>query len=108
GISEEDVTILKEGFKKGATLYDSTSKAGTENELLLWIQLKEDSKLVLPNFSQLVKCKSEKQDGKVVFDFATISEIIATYKSDIEKVEVYANTFTTIIENFDGEIQSIL
>ncbi len=34
GISEEDVTILKEGFKKGATLYDSTSKAGTENELL--------------------------------------------------------------------------
>ena len=35
---------------------------------MIWIVLKENSKLVLPNLTQLVKMKEEKVDGKVVLD----------------------------------------
>jgi CRISPR-associated protein Csh2 len=48
GVTTDDIAKLKEALRCGATFYDSSSKAGTENELLLWVQLKEGSKLVLP------------------------------------------------------------
>ncbi|TAE68700.1 MAG: CRISPR-associated protein, partial [Bacteroidetes bacterium] len=53
-LSIDDIEKLKEGLRKGVTFYDSSSKAGTENELLFWVQLKENSKIVLPSFIDLV------------------------------------------------------
>ncbi|HET55387.1 MAG TPA: CRISPR-associated protein, partial [Ignavibacteria bacterium] len=52
-----DVEKLKEAMSRGVTWYDSASKAGSENEALIWITLKENSKLVLPNLTQLVEMK---------------------------------------------------
>ncbi|MEI7595763.1 MAG: type I CRISPR-associated protein Cas7 [Bacteroidota bacterium] len=98
-INSEDINILKEAMRRGATYYDSASKAGTENEFLLWIELKETSKTVLPNLNNLVKMKSEKQDGKVVLDLAELSKILNQFDAEIEKIEIYRNESSLIIEN---------
>lgn len=98
-LSEEDINKLKEAMRMGATYYDSTSKAGTENEFLIWVQLKETSKLVLPNFNNLIVLKPEKAEGKVVLDLQKLSEVIAKNISEIEKVEIYRNDASISIDN---------
>jgi len=98
-LSEEDITKLKEAMQRGATYYDSTSKSGTENELLVWVQLKQDSKLVLPNFSQLIKLKGEKEDDKVIADFVGVNDVLGKHQDEIEKLEILRNVGSIKIEN---------
>lgn len=104
-LSVEDINILKEAMRRGATYYDSASKAGTENELLIWVQLKENSKLVLPNFTQLVKMKKEKNDHKVVLDCDLLKEELNKHQQEIECVEVYQNKASIIIENLPENVK---
>ena len=98
-LTTEDINKLKEAMRRGATYYDSASKAGTENEFLIWVQLKKDSKLVLPNFNNLIKMKNEKEDGKVVLDLTKLSEKLKKHESDIEKVEIYRNNASISLHN---------
>lgn len=98
-LSVEDINILKEAMRKGATYYDSASKAGTENELLIWVELKEDSKLVLPNFTSLMKLKPEKNEGKVIIVMTELSNVLNNVKEQIEKIEIYRNAESIILEN---------
>lgn len=89
GLTGGDIDKLKEGLRAGATFYDSSAKAGTENELLLWVQLKEGSKLVLPSFIELISIAS---DG--VIDLSKVSNLLDKehIQSQIEKIELYYNT----------------
>jgi len=98
-LTDEDINKLKEAMSKGATYYDSASKAGTENEFLIWVQLKENSKTVLPNFSQLIEMKSEKKEGKVILDLSKLKEILSKYNEHIDVIEIFANNASVIIEN---------
>ena len=98
-LSNRDIDLLKEGMTRGATYYDSASKAGVENELMLWIQLKEDSKLVLPNISSLLICEEEKVEGRVVYDFEKISKQLSAVKKNLDKVELRLNTETVACTN---------
>jgi CRISPR-associated protein Csh2 len=98
-LSEEDINKLKEAMKKGATYYDSTSKAGTENELLIWVQLKDDSKIVLPNLSSLIKMEHEKRENKAVLDFSGLSDKLDHFSDEIDKTEIFYNAGSIIIEN---------
>lgn len=98
-LSVDDINILKEAMRRGATYYDSSSKAGTENELLIWVELKEDSKIVLPNFTCLLKMKPEKEDGKVVLDMNILSEVLKQFNSEINKVEIFRNENSIKVEN---------
>jgi CRISPR-associated protein Csh2 len=102
-LNDEDINKLKEAMQRGATYYDSTSKSGTENELLVWVQLKEDSKVVLPNFSQLIKLKDEKQDNKVVADLSEMNKVIEKFKNEIEVIEIYRNASSIEVENSPKE-----
>ncbi|GAB2770130.1 hypothetical protein GCM10027275_10930 [Rhabdobacter roseus] len=96
GISIDDIEKLKEGLRKGVTYYDSAAKAGTENELLLWVQLKENSKLVLPSFVELVTVKDDKTiDLQKVADVLTKEHV----KGEIEKIELYYSIGITKITN---------
>lgn len=104
-LSVEDVNILKEAMRRGATYYDSASKAGTENELLIWVQLKENSKLVLPNFTQLVKMKKEKTDNKVILDCGLLKEELNKHQQEIECVEVYQNKASIILDNLPENVK---
>lgn len=96
GISIDDIEKLKEGLRKGVTYYDSAAKAGTENELLLWVQLKENSKLVLPSFVELVTVN----DNKTI-DLQKVTDVLAKdhVKGEIEKIELYYNIGITKIIN---------
>jgi CRISPR-associated protein Csh2 len=98
-LSNEDINILKEAMRRGATYYDSAAKAGTENEFLIWVELKEPSKIVLPNFNNLTKMKSEKQEGKVVLDLADLAKYLKQFEAEIEKIEIFRNESSIIIEN---------
>lgn len=90
-LSDEDIKKLKEAMRRGATWYDSASKAGCENEMLVWIQLKKKSKIVFPNLSTLIDIKDEKEEGIVVYDFKKLKEHISELTEEIEKIELYIN-----------------
>jgi CRISPR-associated protein Csh2 len=94
-LNDEDIAKLKAGLSRGVTLYDSSAKSGTENELLLWVQLKPNSKLVLPSFVELV---SISDDDKRTIDLSAVSEILARphVKDAVEKIEIwYDSTAST-------------
>lgn len=96
GLTVDDIDKLKEALRNGATFYDSSSKAGVENELLLWVQLKEGSKLVLPSFVELITVNATKEIdlGKLA---ATLTK--ENMKQEIDKVEIYYNKAVTTIIN---------
>jgi CRISPR-associated protein Csh2 len=98
-LSDEDISKLKESMSRGVTWYDSASKAGSENEALIWITLKEGSKLVLPNLTQLLTMKPEKEDGKVVLDCEKLKTKLAEVKAEIESVEIAYNNNSIKLEN---------
>jgi CRISPR-associated protein Csh2 len=91
-ITNEDVVKLKDSLRKGVTYYDSAAKIGCENELLVWVTLNENSNLVLPNFSQLIRLEKEKTtEGKVVFNFSELKAVLDTNKKEIQVIEIYMN-----------------
>ena len=96
-LSTADITKLKTALRFGVTYYDSAAKAGTDNEALIWVQLKEDSKRVLPNFSQLVKM--DKKNGKVTYDLGGLKTVLADNDSEIEAVEIYYLKESVALEN---------
>ena len=103
-LNDEDVAKLKAGLSRGVTLYDSSAKSGTENELLLWVQLKADSKLVLPSFVELV---SIADDDKRTIDLSKVSAVLGRehVKAAIEKIELwYDSTATTVTGVPEGAV----
>ncbi len=96
GLTNNDIAKLKEGLRKGATYYDSAAKSGTENELLLWIQLKPDSKIVLPSFVELVEVNDKKE-----IDLQKIKFLLeqSHVKPEIETIELYYNKAITKVIN---------
>lgn len=100
GITDDDIAKLKQALRAGVTLYDSSAKAGTENELLLWIQLKEASKLVLPSFVELVSINVGENESREI-DLAKVSAILGRdhIQSEIEKIELYYDSAVTTVVN---------
>jgi CRISPR-associated protein Csh2 len=94
-LNNDDIEKLKEGLSKGVTFYDSSAKAGTENELLLWVQLKSESKLVLPSFVELVSIDEESRE----IDLSKVNEILQrpNVASAIDYIEIrFDNTATKV------------
>lgn len=102
GLSVDDINKLKEALRKGATYYDSAAKAGTENELLLWIQLKPDSKIVLPSFVSLIDINDDKE-----IDLSKIKALLSdpSIEKEIECIEIYYNRANTkVLEQPEGVV----
>ncbi len=102
-LSSDDIDKLKEAMRRGATWYDSASKAGCENEMLVWVELKENSKIVLPNFTTLIDLKDEKKDGKYVYDFEKLTTELGKFQGEISFVEVFYNKQMCELENLPEE-----
>ncbi len=98
-LSADDIAKLKEALQKGVTYYDSAAKAGCENELLVWVTLKENSKLVLPNFTQLMKMENEKVDGKGQLDMNEFKKVVETNSAEIESIEICLNQASIEVKN---------
>ena len=104
-LNDADIDKLKVGMRRGVTWYDSASKAGCENEMLVWVELKEGSKLVLPSFATLINLEEEKENGKCVYDFEALTNKLEDIKSSVESVEVYYNKQTCILKNLTKEVK---
>ena len=87
-VNADDVAKLKAGLSRGCTFYDSSAKAGVENELLLWVQLKPGSKLVLPSFVELVTVGD---DAARTIDLSKVAAVLARphVQSQVESIEIY-------------------
>ena len=96
GLTNNDIVKLKEGLCKGATFYDSAAKSGTDNELLLWIQLKPASKIVLPTLVELIDVNDNRE-----IDLIKVNNLLAEphIASEIEMIELYFNKVTTKVIN---------
>jgi CRISPR-associated protein Csh2 len=96
GITDADIDKLKNGLARGCTFYDSSAKSGTENELLLWVELKEGSMLVLPSFVELIDIK---EDTKRTIDLSKITEILKRphVKAALAKVEIWFDSAATTV-----------
>jgi len=98
-LSPDDISKLKEALQKGVTYYDSAAKAGCENELLVWVTLNPESKLVLPNFTQLIKMEKEKVDGRVQLDLGELKKVIEANVAEVESIEIILNKASIEIKN---------
>lgn len=96
-LNDEDISKLKAGLSRGVTLYDSSAKSGTENELLLWAQLKPESKLVLPSFVELIAIKD---DEKRTIDLTEVSKILSRehIQEAIDKIEIWYDSTAAKVE----------
>lgn len=96
GLQQKDVDKLKEALRVGVTYFDSSSKAGSDNEFLLWVQLKEGNKRVLPSFTEMVKV--QRTDRKVEIDVSTLSSLLKNLEAYIESIELFYLPESTIIK----------
>ena len=96
GYTKEDYEKFKRGCLYAATAYNTNSKMGCENEFALFVECKEDSKLYLANLDQYIKFEKQ-EEGKNIIDISELEEILEqeNVKSQIEKIEVYYNSYTT-------------
>lgn len=96
GVTTNDIEKLKEALRSGVTFYDSASKAGTENELLLWVELKEGSKLVLPSLVELVSVGLDRQ-----IDLTNVRALLAEPRvaGQVERIELYYHAAGTVVRN---------
>ena len=106
-ISDDDIKKLKEAMRRGATWYDSASKAGCENEMLVWIQLKDNSKNVIPSLVTLVELKPDKDEGKCVYDFSKLKTALGRISDDVDLIEIYYNDQTIKLENLPDGVKKM-
>ena len=105
GYTKESYEKFKRGCLIATTAYNTNSKAGCENEFALFVECKENSKLYLANLDQYIKF--EKQEEKNIIDVTELEEILnkEEIKSEIEKVEIYYNPYTTnLVGQKEGDI----
>ena len=105
GYTKESYEKFKKGCLIAATAYNTNSKMGCENEFAIFIECKENSKLYLANLDQYIRF--EKQDEKDIIDITELEEILnqEKVKSEIEKVEIYYNTYITeLIGAKEGDV----
>jgi CRISPR-associated protein Csh2 len=101
GLRAGDAYKLKEALRCGVTHFDSSAKAGSDNELLLWVQLKEDDKKVLPSFTEMVKVTHE--NGKVLIDLTDASQLLK--KVPDATIELYYLPETTTLKGAPEKAQ---
>jgi CRISPR-associated protein Csh2 len=107
-LSDADIEKLKLGLRYGASYYNSSAKAGTDNELLLWVELNEGSKLVLPSLTEMIKVLDNERRE---IDLDNVKSLLAQghVKPEIEKVEVFYNKATTAVINLpEGSVEQDL
>lgn len=98
-ITEEDISDLKEALKKAATNLNTTSKQGSDNVMLLWVEVDDDK--VLPNMKSLVKI-TKGNDGKAIVDLSQVMEVLES-KGVRNNAEVYAEKSLIDVVGVEGK-----
>ena len=98
----DDVQLLKEAMAVATTYYDSTSKKDSENELLLWIELRKGSEKVFKNFTNFIKVEKNTIFIKDIF-----TKYIGNHADSISKIELAYDKYNTTLD-FDYEDDKVI
>lgn len=96
GYTVEAYEKFKKAARVGATAFNTNSKSGCENELSLFIELKDNSELFLANLDRYVDV--QKKDEQVLYDLSKLAEVLAPHQDEIQSIELYRNPFTVEVE----------
>lgn len=108
-VTSEEIDSIKEALKYSVTFLDTTSKIGSENVLLLFVTLNENSKICLPAMKNFVEIKDDiNNPSKKIIDLEKVMCELFTKKDDIEKIELYYNINIYNVSqgsyNFNGKL----
>jgi CRISPR-associated protein Csh2 len=82
---------FKSAAKIATTAFNTNSKCGCENELAIFIELKESSKLYLANLDRYVSVT--KANDQIEYDISQLGEILSHHLDEIASVEIYATPY---------------
>lgn len=93
GYTEEDYENFHRTALVSATSFATNAKVGCENEFALFVETKIDT--YLPNLSEYITFRKEGDKNIISMQ---CSDLFENMKDVIEKIEVYYNPYTTILE----------
>lgn len=96
GYTVEVYEKFKWAARVATTAFNTNSKSGCENELAVFIELKEDSQLFLANLDRYVVV--QKKEEKVLYDLTKLEEVLAPHQEEIQSVEIYSNPVTVEVD----------
>jgi CRISPR-associated protein Csh2 len=107
GYTREAYEKFKWAARVATTAFNTNSKSGCENELALFIELKEESRLFLANLDRYVAVR--KQYGKIIYDLSRLGEVLKSHRDEIDHIDIYTNPATVEVESGDlsAPVQSI-
>lgn len=99
GYTEEDYKNFRRTALVSATSFATNSKVGCENEFALFVETKADA--YLPNLSEYIQF--EKGTDKNIIKIQC-TELLYELGEQIEKVDIYYNPHTTVLEGVSEDI----
>jgi len=99
--NDDDIKALKEALKYAVTSLDTTSKKDSENVLLLFITMPDESKQFLPSMKNLVKI--DKHDGEVEINLTKVKKMLD--EKELNSVELYYNSHVVSVLPEKSEIE---
>lgn len=98
GYTDEAYKKFKQASLVGATALNTNSKVGCENEFGMFVELRAESNLYMPDLAQFIEFN--KEDGKNIIDLNGL-EILKDKNvlKEIENIEVYYNPYTIELRN---------
>jgi len=107
GYSKEAYDKFKDGALRAATAFSTNSKFGCENEYAVFITMKEESKLSLPNLASFIAF--EKSDKKDILDLRGLNDVFSgKLLEEIQEIEVYIDPFNLQLNNFKLEKAKVM
>lgn len=92
GYTAEAYEKFKRATRVATTAFNTNSKSGCENELVLFVELKEDSKLFLANLDRYVTV--QKHEGNILYNLSKLAEVLEPHHGEIQSIELYNNPVT--------------
>lgn len=96
GYTEEAYEKFKWAARVATTAFNTNSKSGCENELAVFIELKEDSRLFLANLDRYVTVR--KKGEKVLYDISKLENVLVPHQDEIQSIEIYSNPVTVEVD----------
>lgn len=100
GYTREAYNKFKDASLRSATAFATNSKFGSDNEYSIFIEMKEDSKIYLPELSQFVSFEKGEEN---VLNLETLEKLLSEkVMESVDKIELYYNPLVINIKGFEN------
>jgi CRISPR-associated protein Csh2 len=98
GYTEEDYKIFKETSLTCFNNLNTCAKAGCQNEFVMFVELKDESKLAMPDLATFIDFS--KEDEVNVIGLTRLSQYLNSknIEKEIQNIEIYYNSFDSKLE----------